>query len=492
MKKFTSYIASLLIFVLCLLSFTSYAFAQSNDNNHDLLARAVYLTNNKESAEESVKEGISTVSYENINSSKVVDSDITIVDFEDLFDNNVFADEVSKHIRNGKKFYVRAQGYSANSDIISKILDIPETNGKVLEADDSGNYARIGTFGYMVFIDMNGNLQIVRQLRAFAEDESISDEVIDTPKQILGTEQTTDDERLKMKKVFDNAPEFTYADEIDAIDSFLTTYSEREILKRSGENTNNLEAQSTFTSYAYEKIYDTTYWYANVRTSSSSTTSNKKIGAITRVMYAKRLYCATANWGNPSYLTSKWAYMSDTYKQPTWSQSKTYRSLNNNLCISYSTFPTGSGNATYKMILRDYTPKVDLSGKTDVTLSVGANVTASKNPGFTGSTGFNTKTSFADVKITVPKWQVGQSYSQNIVQINFAIGGTFDRLSSKVVMTSTISLPSGVVLWNYANKYSCIQVNYSANWYINNGVANTYDTSKTGSGALVWQPAKLY
>lgn len=72
------------------------------------------------------------------------------------------------------------------------------------------------------------------------------------------------------------------------------------------------------------------------------------------------------------------------------------------------------------------------------------------------------------------------------------IGGTFDRMTSKAVMTSTISLPSGVVLWNYANKYSCIQFNYNAYWYINNGATNIHDTSKKGSGALVWQPAKLY
>lgn len=209
-------------------------------------------------------------------------------------------------------------------------------------------------------------------------------------------------------------------------------------------------------------------------------------------MYAERLYCATANWSNPSYITSKWAYMCDTYMQPTWSQSKAYRSLNKNLSVSFTTYPTGSGNATYKMTLRDYTPKVDLSGKTDVTLSVGANGTASGSPGFTGSAGFNVKTSFADVKITVPNWQIGLSHSQNIATINFALGGSFDRLTSKAVMTSTVSLPSGVVLWNYANKYSCVQFDYSAYWYINNGPANFYDSSKTGSGALVWQPAKLY
>lgn len=100
--------------------------------------------------------------------------------------------------------------------------------------------------------------------------------------------------------------------------------------------------------------------------------------------------------------------------------------------------------------------------------------------------------SFADVKITVPNWQIGLSHSQNIATINFALGGSFDRLTGKAVMTSTVSLPSGVVLWNYANKYSCVQFDYSAYWYINNGPANFYDSSKTGSGALVWQPAKLY
>lgn len=38
----------------------------------------------------------------------------------------------------------------------------------------------------------------------------------------------------------------------------------------------------------------------------------------------------------------------------------------------------------------------------------------------------------------------------------------------------------------------CIQFNYNAHWYINNGATNIHDRSKKGSGALVWQPAKLY
>lgn len=488
MKRIAKHIALIMAFVSCFLSFTSYAFAQSDNNKHNSLANTVYLTNSKENAKISTQNGITVTSIKNINSHLVNDSNITIIDFDDVFNNEEFATEVSNQIKSGKKFYIRATEYSANSEIISKLLNIPNTGGKILEADKSGNYARIGTFGYIVFIDSNGNSQIIRQLRAFADDESTTE---DKTKQITNEENNSNTEISKIKKAFENAPNLTYSDELDAIDSFLTAYSKRSVNGLSSKN-NGIRTQSTFKDYAYEKLYDTTYWYAKVRTSSSSTTYNKKVGAITRVMYAKRLYCAKANWSNPNYITSKWAYMCDTYMQPTWSQSKAYRSMNRSLNVSYSTYPTGSNNDTYKMILRDFTPKDDLSGKTDVTLSVGVAATTSEKPGLTGSAGFNVKTSFNDVKIAVPNWQAGLSHSQNIATIKFDIGGKFDRMTSKAVMTSTISLPSGVVLWNYANKYSCIQFNYNAYWYINNGATNVHDTSKKGSGALVWQPAKLY
>ena len=233
MKRIAKHIALIMAFVSCFLSFTSYAFAQSDNNKHNSLANTVYLTNSKENAKISTQNGITVTSIKNINSHLVNDSNITIIDFDDVFNNEEFATEVSNQIKSGKKFYIRATEYSANSEIISKLLNIPNTGGKILEADKSGNYARIGTFGYIVFIDSNGNSQIIRQLRAFADDESTTE---DKTKQITNEENNSNTEISKIKKAFENAPNLTYSDELDAIDSFLTAYSKRSVNGLSSKN----------------------------------------------------------------------------------------------------------------------------------------------------------------------------------------------------------------------------------------------------------------
>ncbi|GEM_PF-2477226 len=492
-KNNIRFFAILIIIALLISTFSFQVFAKPDNIHRDSLEKAVYLTNDKEAAKISKSTGIQTNAKDQIVTKAVVDSEVVIVDFEDLLNDPIFSAEVAKQIRCGKVFYIRAEGYSANRSIIAKTLGIAESAGKIREATDKDIYARKGSFGYIVYVDGKGSLQVVRQLVAYADMTKYDEDIVpDLPVQVTQDAFADGEINNEMIEVYENAPEFTFSDEMDAIDSFLDMHSATDVGTVTEVADVDLSVQASFKSYAYEILYDTTYWYGYVRTSSSSVTSYKKIGAITRAMYAERLYCATANWSNPSYLTSKWAYMSDIYMQPTWNQSKSYRSLNRNIFVSYSTWPTGSGNATYKMVLRDYIPKVDLSGKTDVTISVGANATASGKPGLSGNAGFSASTSYSDVKIEVPKWQVGLSQSQNIAQLKFTMGGAFDRFSGKAVLTSTIALTSGVVLWNYANKYSCIQLNYSAYWNINNGVTNSNDKLINGSGAVVWQPAKLY
>lgn len=119
MKRIAKHIALIMAFVSCFLSFTSYAFAQSDNNKHNSLANTVYLTNSKENAKISTQNGITVTSIKNINSHLVNDSNITIIDFDDVFNNEEFATEVSNQIKSGKKFYIRATEYSANSEIIS-------------------------------------------------------------------------------------------------------------------------------------------------------------------------------------------------------------------------------------------------------------------------------------------------------------------------------------------------------------------------------------
>ena len=48
MKRIAKHIALIMAFVSCFLSFTSYAFAQSDNYKHNSLANTVYVTNSKE------------------------------------------------------------------------------------------------------------------------------------------------------------------------------------------------------------------------------------------------------------------------------------------------------------------------------------------------------------------------------------------------------------------------------------------------------------
>ena len=64
---------------------------------------------------------------------------------------------------------------------------------------------------------------------------------------------------------------------------------------------------------------------------------------------------------------TRWAWKAVSTVSPKWNEQKTFI-LNANLWLR--TFPTGSGNATYKQIITDYAPTVALSGKSSATLDL--------------------------------------------------------------------------------------------------------------------------
>lgn len=466
------------------------------DEHRDSLEHSVYITDKKAKMQEAKEADINTTNTAALYSNSIDDSAIIIVDFDELWENTKFAASVAEQIRCGKVFYFRADGYSANRSIISSVLGIDDSAGYIRESSDSAVVNRDGTFGYIVFINADGKLQMVRQLVSFVDSLVPISEYDESA--TLGVASSVQDDTYSSLSVISepiiskDSIAFSFSDEMDAVDSFLDEYSPTDVNKVIEVEDHGLSAQSTFSSYAYEVLYDTQYYYYYVRTSSDDTTTLKKLGAVTRALYAERLYCATSGFSDTSQITSKWGYMADVWMQPTWNQSTYYRAMNYNLAVSFYTFPQGVNNDTYMMILRDYTPGVDLSGKTDVTLSVGANAAYSDGTELGGSAGFSVTTSYDHVEITVPQWQTGKSYSYNVAGWNYRIGKTLTRLTTKPVAVSTIKLPAGVVLWNYSTTYSCIQLNFEAKWYVNQGFLNINDLVAVASGAVAWRPANLY
>lgn len=498
MKKglFKSALSIGLAFLMTSSCFTMISFAKGNENEHrDSLNASVFITNNQSDKKDAIQEDISAKNTTDITDDEVRDANVVIVNFEELYNDKNFANEVAEQIRCGKAFYIRADGYSANATIISQTLGIKDNTGYIHESTDNALRNREGTFGYVVFVDANGNLQIVRQQNVIIDQTYDIDE-IDKIKSNEFDEQIDDisvsnkNETNKMHTSISDIS-FDFADELDAIDSFFDEISPSDIGKYSQQNVEYLSPQSTFTSYVYEDVYGTEFGWGTVKTS-SSTTENVKIGAVTRAVYAERMYCATSNWSDTSKITSKWGYMADIWMQPSWNKSTSYRAMNYTLAARFNTFPQGTNNATYQMIFRDYAPTVDLSGETKATLSLGANAAYDDGTVIGGSAGFSVETSYKDVEITVPYWITGKNNSNNIAGWEFLIGHSLTRWTTNPVATSTIKLPIAVVLWNYGTKYSCIQLNTDAYWYVNQGATNSNDIVLRMSHAVVWQPAALY
>lgn len=488
MKKIISLLLVMLMMLSAIpLSVSAASGEVRNAEQRDSIKDAIYVSNNTKNHKATKNESIPLKGLEKIDDISVFESDLVIVDFEELFSDKDFAKKVAEQIRNGKVFYIRAKGYSANRSIIAQTLGMRDSAGQIREDTNQSIINRAGTFGYMVFVNPDGTLQIVRQLVSSIDRQIPINEYNDIGSNTQYDDQLEDSEYIALTT---EDVSFTFSDELDAIDSFLDTISPSKTTKHIEHEDTGLAVQSTFTSYTYEVLYDTQYYYITLKTSASET-DEVKVGAVTRAMYAERLYYDSSALTDTSKVTSKWGYMVDMWMQPTWNQSTFFRARNYNLSVRFNTFPQGSSNSTYMMIFRDYTPTVDLSGETEATLSVGANAAYDDGVKLEGSAGFSVTTSFEDVEINVNKWQTGLSHSNNVAGWVFEIGHSFTRLTTNPVQTSTIKLPAGVVLWNYGSKASCVQLNFDAEWYINQGTFNFNDFVAVASGAVVWRPSNL-
>ena len=140
---------------------------------------------------------------------------------------------------------------------------------------------------------------------------------------------------------------------------------------------------------------------------------------------------------------TRWAWKAVSTVSPKWNEQKTFI-LNANLWLR--TFPTGSGNATYKQIITDYAPIVALSGKSSATLDLS-----------TGGASIKFTANFNHVNIEVLDYAAGLKTTYNLARIRYTVPCTLDpALWSEA--KNTLDFPMGVATSNTGNKNACIQL----------------------------------
>ena len=131
--------------------------------------------------------------------------------------------------------------------------------------------------------------------------------------------------------------------------------------------------------------------------------------------------------------------------------------------------------ASYKNVIMDYLPKIDTSGATDVTYSLGATGSiSSKNGNAAGiNGGVSWKQSYKDVEFTID-YSAGANVKTNKAAWNYDMDSAW-RIWPTEVEKTTIELKSAVRVDNTGNKKACVQLNVQPCWYQRNGILKTSD-----------------
>lgn len=203
--------------------------------------------------------------------------------------------------------------------------------------------------------------------------------------------------------------------------------------------------------------------------------TNIAVGSITRRICAARLYpTTTVKTGTPYPVATgntKWAFQAVINLSPKWS---TNGAVNGNLYISFTTYPVGINNATYKNVIMDYQPKTDTSEKTDVTYSIGANGSlGTEGPSAGISGGVSWVKSYKDITFTVD-FASGSSTTTNRAAWYYTIGHgadiNWDLWFPKDVQKSTVELISAVRVDNNGHDTVGVQLNTQPTWGKANGL----------------------
>lgn len=160
MKRFLSFLLSATI-MLSMCAIPTFANDAVKEDDH-----VVYLTSQSSVSMQdvvSMTDGVVARATEKVSSSEIYDAPFVVVEFEALQNDANLLDYTKDLISIGKIVLIRADAYQANASIITKMLGFPDAGDRLFETAQAALQERITTFGFIVFIDSNLQLQVVRQ-----------------------------------------------------------------------------------------------------------------------------------------------------------------------------------------------------------------------------------------------------------------------------------------------------------------------------------------
>ena len=422
-KSFLQTIAIVMAIVTMLSTALSLSAGAATTKFLDTDNKYVYITNFSDQDKRLIEK---KTAKDYTNSRFASDNSIAVVDFLELRENDSILAVANELVDNGKYLYVRASGHLANQTLLNEMFDSKDT-GNVMY-DEASLLNRDSTTGFLVYKDSLGDLQTPRFYSIIAQSEH---------------EETIGE--LKQSKVIDNKetirPEETFEDELSTLEHAFTHYTQ-DVAKSFQQDVPEVKTQ-TFEGGKnhYQKVVDTV---------SLKDAAGVTLGTETRRLYAYRLHPkATNSTGKPTPASpaspneTRWAWKAVSTVSPKWNEQKTFI-LNSNLWLR--TFPTGSGNATYKQIITDYAPTVALSGKSSATLDLS-----------TGGASIKFTANFNHVNIEVLDYAAGLKTTYNLARIRYTVPCTlYPALWSEA--KNTLDFPMGVATSNTGNKNACIQL----------------------------------
>lgn len=169
MKKIIS-----LVLLLCLsLSFVS--FSATAEENETIANSVIYLLpTGANFTEKTTNTAVTASDINDLQREEVLSAPYIVVDFDAINDEEVL-NYVSNLINVGKIIFIRADSHTANVSLIKNLLGYSQLNdGQLYETSPAALMERINTFGFIVYLDSNQHLQIVRQS---ADYVTLTDEV---------------------------------------------------------------------------------------------------------------------------------------------------------------------------------------------------------------------------------------------------------------------------------------------------------------------------
>lgn len=460
MKKFLS-----LALILCL-SFSLIAFPVNAAEIESTNSNAIYLISENNATLEESNPTITVKNISKIESDDILNAPYIIVDYDVLNGDAEVLDYISNLVKVGKIIFIRAAAHTANVSMIKKLLDYSASdNGQIYETSAAALMERINTFGFIVYLDSNQNLQVVRQsadyvsltekaLSVDSSEENASDTVVE--------QVDTSGSKMSQERALAllNSKRPSFDDEVEAINEFLSYNSPTDVHHFS-DMSQEIGAQGFTVGCNYEMLWDTVNYYTDE--------DGMTVGSITRRICASRLYPeTTVKTGDPYPVATgntKWAFQSVINLSPKWSTNEV---VNGSLCTSFTTYPVESGNLTYKNVIMDYQPKTDTSGKTDVTYSIGPELSWGKEGAEVGiSGGVSWVKSYKDITFTV-NYSAGANTSVNCAEWYYTIGNGAEKNGDlwfpKAVQKSTVELISAVRVDNNGHTSVGVQLNTRPTW----------------------------